>query len=572
MKVSDYIVEYLIEKKITDIFGYPGGMVTHFMDSLEKYKSQIKSHVLYHEQGASFAACGYAQSSGKPGVAYATSGPGATNLITGICNAYFDSIPTVFITGQVNTFESKGSMKVRQRGFQETDIISMVKGVTKYAVYAEKPEDIKEYLDCAFSAAMQGRKGPVLLDIPMNVFRSEINLPEDLIPGVNTQTEGRNSSFRACIEKSLAESKRPCFLVGNAVKTAGLKEECRKMVSKLKIPVISSMPSFDILSDADTEQSKYKYGFTGAYGDRFANFILAKSDLVICLGTRLDIRQIGVNREKFAPNAKIIRVDIDEGELKNKVRDDEIQFQIDIKEALYGINNMEVGIYRFADWLDVCFLIKEKLHGWDMQEPNRYVETISRYAADNCTITTDVGQNQVWIAQSFIVKEHQEVLFTGGHGAMGYSLPAAIGAYYGNRRPVICFSGDGGFQMNIQELQVIARENLPIKIIIFNNNALGMIRHFQEMYFEDRYSSTVPAGGYTVPEFTKIAEAYGITGRKINHPEKIREIDFSDSRPELIEILLKGNTYVYPKLEFGRPNQDQEPLMDRGIYQQLMDL
>lgn len=577
MKTSDYIVSYLIEKGITDVFGYPGGMVTHLLDSLDKYKNQISAHLTYHEQGAAFAACGYAQVSGRPGVAYATSGPGATNLITGICNAYFDSIPVIFITGQVNTFEAKGELGVRQRGFQETDIVSMVKSVAKYTAYVEDARKIKYYLDNAYNIAMQGRKGPVLLDIPMDIFRAEIDL-EELTEHNISDKEVCNeqilasTEFIRIVKECLMKSERPCFLAGNGVKIAGAKKEYRELVAKLGIPVISSMISFDIIPNDDSKTADYGYGFVGAYGDRFANFILAKSDLIITLGTRLDVRQVGKNRESFAPDAKIIRVDIDWGELNNKIREDEIQFAIGVDEAIKGLSMIELEDKDFSKWIYLCKQIKETLSNLDITEPNMYINEISQMIPDNRIITTDVGQNQVWIAQSFSTKANQEILFSGGHGAMGYSLPAAIGAYYGSRKHVICFAGDGGIQMNIQELQFIAREKLPIKIVVLNNFALGMIRHFQEMYFGDRYIQTVSSGGYTVPDFCAIAEAYNIKSCGVFCIEDLKKINFNDNSPELIEVNLTGKTYVFPKLEFGKPNQDQEPLIKRDVYDYLMQL
>lgn len=568
MKTSDYIVEYLVDKGITDVFGYPGGMVTHLMDSFRKYQKKISAHVSYHEQGAAFAACGYGQTSGKPGVAYATSGPGATNLITGICNAFFDSIPTIFITGQVNTFEVKGELGVRQRGFQETDIISMVTGVTKYAVYVESADNIKYYLDRAFFEAMNGRKGPVLLDIPMNIFRAEIEPSEltgyipDIIEYSNTE-----SGFEAAVKEALSNSVRPCILFGNGVKNARQQLDARKLIEDLKVPAVTSMIAFDVLTD-----SVYSYGFVGAYGDRTANFIVAKSDLVISLGSRLDIRQVGTKRENFAPNAVIIRVDIDAGEFTNRVHLDEKQFILPIGRAIEILSSLSIS-KDYTKWVSVCSEIKHRLIGFDVRKPNIYINEISRYIPDDAIITTDVGQNQVWVAQSFRLKENQEVLFSGGHGAMGYSLPAAIGAYYGSgKKPIVCFNGDGGIQMNIQELQYIARDQLPIKIVVMNNAALGMIRHFQEMYFENRYFQTNGGGGYTVPDFCSVAKAYRIDSIKISEYEQMKEINWYDNKPQLIEIELSDNTHIFPKLEFGKPNQDQEPLLERELFNYLMSL
>lgn len=576
MKVSDYIVEYLIEKEITDVFGYPGGMVTHLMDSFSKYQDKIAAHVTYHEQGAAFAACGYAQSSGKPGVAYATSGPGATNLITGICDAFFDSIPTVFITGQVNTFESRGQYEVRQRGFQETDIVSMVTPVTKYAQYVESADKIKFYLDKAFYEATTGRMGPVLLDIPMNVFRAEIDIDtlygeeeEEDASVLQQNVQQKVTDIEKTLRKALNQASRPCCLVGNGVKITKEQKKVLEFCHKFKIPVVTSMIAFDVVSD-----DPYNYGFIGAYGDRSANFIVAKSDLVIAIGSRMDVRQVGAKRENFAPDSVILRFDVDEGELAYSVHRDEVKICAGMQEIIQAIDKLtKSASFDFENWIHVCDEIKSELKEADRCATGQLVRRISKSFPERAVITTDVGQNQVWVAQSVQLKPGQQVLFSGGHGAMGYSLPAAIGAYYASGEKVICITGDGGLQMNIQELQFITRERLPIKIVVLNNDALGMIRHFQEMYFDGNYYQTKPAGGYTAPDFAKVAKAYDIRSLQWKMgeiPDMIPE--FEDKDPLLVEILIEENTYVFPKLEFGKPNQDQEPLLDRKLYDRLMNL
>ncbi len=563
MKASDFIVEFLIEKGITDVFGYPGGMVTQLMDSFGKYSDRISAHVTYHEQAAAFAACGYAQASGKPGVAYATSGPGATNLVTGICDAYFDSIPAIFITGQVNSNESKGEYKVRQRGFQETDIVAIVKPVAKYAVYVEKAENLQYELEKAYDIAMSGRRGPVLLDIPMNVFRTDISIVKKAFNNDDPKSNNIDTVTKI-LSDTLLNALRPVFLVGGGVKSAGQEDDIRESIISLGIPVVSSMIAFDIMKD----HPNY-YGFLGAYGTRAANFAVAKSDLIISVGTRMDIRQVGVKRDRFAPDAKIIRFDIDKGEFTYRVHSDETQVCTDIRTVKMALDRLKVKDY--SAWIYVCDEIKQLLAGVDDNNISQLISRISESVPDDAIITSDVGQNQVWIAQSFKVKPHQRVLFSGGHGAMGYSLPAAIGAYYGSgRKLVCCIAGDGGMQMNIQELQFIAREHLPIKIIVLNNNALGMIRHFQEMYFESRFIQTKPEGGYTAPDFCSIANAYGIKSKRIEANDHSK-IEWSDE-PELVEIIIRENTYVTPKLEFGKPNQDQEPLIDRELYKRIMDM
>ncbi len=566
MKTSDYIVEFLIDKGITDVFGYPGGMVTHLMDSFSKYADRIASHVTYNEQGAAMAACGYAQASGKTGVAYATSGPGATNLITGICNAYMDSIPIIFITGQVNSFEQKGDNSQRQRGFQETDIVSMIRTCTKYAVQVNSAKKVQIELEKAFQIANKGRKGPVLLDIAMDVFRTDM-LPEDLEVSweKNNELELWEAEEFAIIRELLFQAKRPVILIGNGL----LRDEnVLRELNELNIPVVSSMLAVDVKSIVDNF-----YGFIGAYGNRTANFILAKSDLVISFGARLDVRQVGAKRKQFVSNAKLIRIDVDNTELEYKVHDDEVCICRDALETMKSVIDMLKGqACDYENWILTCDKLRGHLEGIDDREPNIIVRNLSQHIPEDSIITTDVGQNQVWVAQSFCFKKGQKALFSGGHGAMGYSLPAAIGACIAKRQKVYSFNGDGGIQMNIQELQVVSREQLPIKIIVFNNYSLGMIRHFQEMYFGGNYFQTVADAGYIPPKFQKLADAYDLEYCEI---ENISDVDkvvgcLNDNKPALIEVKLSYDTYVFPKLEYGKPNQDQEPLLDRDLYRKLM--
>ena len=308
MKVSDYIVEFLISKGVTDVFGYPGGMVTHLMDSFAKYGDRIHAHVNYHEQASAFAACSYAQVKRVPGVAYATSGPGATNLITGIANAFFDSIPTMFITGQVNTYELKGKLPIRQRGFQETNIVSMVKEITKYSVLIEDPQNVPYEFEKAYYECVSGRRGPVLLDIPMDVSRSDIEVEK-------CRCFQQPATFQKLFDvqevmQCLNASRKPALLVGNGISIADARDEFWKLAGKLRVPIVTSMVSIECIRD----NSDLYFGFIGAYGHRSANFILQNSDLIICLGSRLDCRQTGNDLSSFAPSAKLIRIDIDENQ------------------------------------------------------------------------------------------------------------------------------------------------------------------------------------------------------------------------------------------------------------------
>lgn len=574
IKVADFIVEYFIHKGITDVFGYPGGMVTHLMDSFSKYSEHINAHITYHEQAAVFCACGYAQTTRLPGVAYATSGPGATNMITGICNAFFDSIPIICITGQVNTYESKNKLRIRQNGFQETNIIEMVKSVTKYCKYVSEPADIVNILDKAYHISLEGRPGPVLLDVPMDVFRGYIEIDDNNIMQEDN-IYNRKAEDYAMLDKIfpyvidiVSRSKRPCILIGAGVKNSKCQDTVKTFIKEYNIPIVTSMVAFDVLEYSNINN----YGFIGAYGHRYANFIVAKCDLLISIGSRLDIRQIGAKKENFAPSAKIIRIDIDEKEFDRKIKEDELQLECSA-DSFFDYSKAHKLVFQDTKkWICTCNKIKNILQKYDEQIPNQIMKKLGEKIETITTVMTDVGQNQVWVAQSLQVGQKQNVYFSGGHGAMGYSLPAAIGAYYGVKKPIVSINGDGGIQMNIQELEFVNREKLPISIVVFNNNALGMIRHFQEMYFNGNFYQTVKKEGYSSPDFKKIALAYNLNYIKIKSISDMEELEWDICKPTLIEILLEEETYVYPKIEYGKPNQDQEPLIDREVYNELMEM
>ncbi len=567
MKLSDYVVKIIKEYDCTDVFGYQGGMISHLADSLSK-DPNIAVHTLLHEQSCAFAACAYSQASGRTGWVYTSSGPGATNLITGICNAYYDSIPVIFFTGQVNTNESKGSLRVRQKAFQETDVVSIVKNITKAAFYVDDPLSIKYYIKKAVHIANSGRKGPVVIDLPMNIQRAEIVEEElrDYFSDAEFSSAIDSADIMNLLSDSIKKAQRPVLILGNGFNISNKHDEAETLVNLLQIPTVTSMIAKDLLG----ESCPYYYGFLGAYGHRVANFIVAKSDLIIAIGTRLDVRQIGGIKENFAPNAKLLRFDIDEYELENKIKEDEIQVKCDIATLVSELKKwIRNGNHR--EWINVCGIIKTKLQRYDQTSQKTFISRLSSNISENAIITTDVGQNQVWVAQAFKTKRGQRILFSGGHGSMGYSLPASIGAYYATKRPVVCFCGDGGLQMSIQELQIVKEYKLPIAIIVLNNYCLGMIRYFQKMYFDGRFAQTTREYGYSIPSFTKIAEAYGI--KAFSYSDVDDEIFFDDVEwPILVNVDLDEQSIIEPKLEFGKPNQDQEPLIDRSLYNELMEL
>lgn len=567
MKASDYIVEFFIQHHITDVFGYPGGMVTHLMDSLDKYSGRITAHVNYHEQACAMAACGWAEMTRLPGVAYATSGPGATNLLTGIACAFFESLPCIFITGQVNTYEQKGKLNVRQRGFQETDIVSMAAPVSKMAVMVKRASDLPEMLEKAFFVAMEGRRGPVLLDIPMDVFRGDVEgQPASIDPILFQQNIAETETIAHEILCELHEARRPVVLAGHGLSLSNTTDVFRGFIDRVGIPAVTSM----VAVDAIPSESPYCFGMIGAYGVRWANYLINYSDCILSLGSRLDCRQTGVNKSLFAPKAKILRVDIDPCEMENKVNSAEKQYCIPLQQLLPVLLQKSAELsWNFRNWVDCCTLVRKKLIHVDLKEPgNLVLNKFGKVLPENVVVTTDVGQNQVWAAQSLSVKGSQRVLFSGGHGAMGYSLPAAIGASIATKHVTVSIVGDGGLQMNLQELQVVVREKLPVKIILLNNHALGMIHHFQEMYFDGNYAQTDNSKGFTVPNFVEIAKAYGIRALTYSDELDIAAI-LSDNEPAFIEVVLPDTTRVFPKLGMNKPIHMQEPPMDKDLVAEI---
>lgn len=587
MKLTDYIVEFLRRKGIHDFFGYQGTMIAHFVDSVEKNPG-TENHSCYNEQGASFAACGYALAKDGCACAYATSGPGAVNLLSGVANAYFDSLPVVFLTGQLNTYEYAGIPGLRQQGFQEIDIISMAKPVTKYCVQIREPEQITEELNKAYHIATTGRKGPVLIDLPMNIQRSEVENPVyDMgFSSDENETEeqdGRKHAAQMASEaicEALKESRRPVILIGNGVDSRESQAELLEFAENHRIPMITSVLAKSVLPYGHP----LNFGcIGGAYGHRYANMIAnAKSDLLICFGISLGTRQIGVKVHEFAKNAKIIRVDIDPYSLKRNIHEgslNEEKFCADTSEVIRLLRESKLSdIGGEEDWAAVCTEIRKTLETVDDQTPERYpnrmVAVLSDCLSDTSAVAADVGQHMVWCYQSFRNRQGQKLLFSGGHGAMGFALPAAIGAYYATGKPVACLCGDGAFQMNIQELQWVKRESIPVKMIVMNNGALGMIRHLQRDYFDNLFAGTTEGCGFSSCDFSKVAGAYGIMSQRVaceDAGETASEF-LAQNGPVLLEIMMEHGTFAYPKTCLGEPIHNQQPYIPKDIYERLLEL
>lgn len=596
MKLTDYIVKFLVEKGIHDFFGYQGTMIAHFVDSVEKNPEAV-NHSCYNEQGASFAACGYAQAKDGCACAYATSGPGAVNLLSGVANAYFDSLPVVFLTGQLNTYEYEGIPGLRQQGFQEIDIISMAKPITKYCVQIREPEKIVEELNKAYHIATTGRKGPVLLDLPMNIQRSEVEHPiydmdvkeEDM--GLSGDAAGKSAEedaekAAASVLEALERSGRPVILMGHGVDSRESQEGLLKFAEKFRIPVITSVLAKSVIP----YEHPLNFGcIGGAYGHRYANMIAnAKSDLLLCFGISMCTRQIGVKVHEFAKNAEIIRMDIDPYNLQRNIHEDgkrEQKFLVNtadvirlLQDKILEKSTKSEEICQFEEWLAVCRTIKESLQAVDDSTPERYpnreIAALSECLSDTSAVAVDVGQHMVWCYQSFRNRPGQNLLFSGGHGAMGFALPAAIGAHYATGKPVACICGDGAFQMNIQELQWVKRENIPIKMVVMNNGALGMIRHLQKDYFESLFVGTTDGCGFSSCNFSKVAEGYGIASKEIlcGEVQDKAEGFLKQDGPLLLEIAMEHGTFAYPKTCLGEPIHNQQPYTPKEIYERLLAL
>ncbi|MEN9284240.1 MAG: acetolactate synthase, large subunit [Verrucomicrobiota bacterium] len=567
MNAAEHIALSLERRGVTHVFELVGGMITFLLDAMHR-RTGIRVVSMHHEQGAGFAAEGWGRMMGIPAVAMATSGPGATNLLTAIGSCYFDSTPAVFITGQVNRHEQKGDRAIRQLGFQETDIVAMARPVVKAAWMVTDATELPAMLDEAFRLAASGRPGPVLIDIPMDVQRAEVADPEDhaaTFPvggGTGSAAAARDwwQSFLAV----LSASRHPLILSGGGIRSARAAQEFREVVDRLGIPVVHSLMGVDNLP-AD---HPLRVGLIGSYGNRWANTALAESDLLLVLGSRLDIRQTGADTDAFREGRTIFHVDCEEGEMNNRVTRCRT-FCSDLRPFLESVLTMPWGRKDCAAWITEIRSLEARwpdtaeLAGMEGINPNEFMRELSAGSSAAAGYLADVGQHQMWAAQSLRLGPHQRFLTSGGMGAMGFALPAGIGACLGaSGQPVVVIAGDGGFQLNIQELQTVARLGLPLKMVVLNNSCHGMVRQFQESYFHGRYQSTV--WGYSAPDFSRVAGAYGIAALRVDDPTDVAggicAMWEHPAQPFLLEVMVPMQANAYPKMAFGRPMSEMEPL------------
>lgn len=581
MKLSDYLAARLAQEGIHHVFQIIGGASVHMVHSIAARKD-IECICVQHEQAGAMAAEAYARVTKNMGAAMATSGPGMTNLITGIACAYFDSIPTIYITGQVNTNESRQGRKVRQVGFQETDIVEMVTPVTKFAVQVKAAEDFRYLFEKAIYLARSGRPGPVLIDIPMDIQRAQIDpsklkgfTPTEIKDATDTSVVIHKKLFEALTY--LKKAKRPVLIAGGGVRYAEQTVLFKELVMLLKIPVVATWSGIDVLP----HDNPYYIGQIGVYGNRAANFTVQNSDCVMSLGSRIDTRITGGKPETFAREAKKIFVDIDKAELfKKRGLTPDIGICADVKDVLPSFIQVvkKEKLPVVIDWVQQAEAWKEKypavLPEWRAKkgkaDPYVFIETLSNTLKGGETIITDCGGNLTWTIQAFQVKKNQRLISAMGNSPMGYSFAASMGASIGlKKKPVICIIGDGGMQINLQELQTMFHYKLPIKLFILNSNSYAIIMQFQEMYFDSKYVATVPETGYSSPDFIKVAKAYGIKTEQIRTnkelQQKIKKV-LAYSGPILCDVSIPQHQKLIPKLEFGKPIEDLSPELPRKEF------
>ena len=567
MKASDYIASFIQQQGVNDVYGYIGGMITHLVDSIARTPG-MRFVQTYHEQSAAFAAEGYAIENDKLGVAISTSGPGATNMITGIADAWFGSVPVLYISGQVNSYEYKYDKPIRQQGFHETDIISIVKPITKYAAFVDKAENLRYELEKAVFFAQNGRRGPVMLDICMDVQRTEIN-PDELRSFKPEEKAELDSYDIKEIISLISKAKRPELLLGAGAQGEKTKKLIDTFLSKTQIPAACSLMGLGVVG-ADYP---YYLGLLGSYGNRCANKSMETVDLLITIGSRLDTRQTGAKYQSFVEHGTIIQVDIDNNELnchrlvnRIKVNDTAEHFL----EALLNEINTETD---YSEWRKEVKRLKTEYN--QEREVERVVNNKGPYSLMRCLNTlsekndvfvSDIGHNQMIAAQMLKLTGNQKYITSGGLAPMGFSLPISAGIAMANQdRRVISISGDGGFHMASQSLMLLSQYDLPVIAVILNNQSLGMITQFQSLYFDGRMNATTLEGGYCTPDFKKMSEAYGLKYYRIDEAllkdSKLMSEIFSNKNC-VVEFVTDGLTTISPKLEYNKPIYRPTPDLD----------
>lgn len=568
MKASDYIAYFLAKQGITDAFGIPGGVILELLYAMER-TAGITPHLCYHEQGAAFAASGYGQYSLTPGVAFATCGPGIMNTITPVADAYADSTPMLVFTAHTHPRQPELQNTVRFLHNQEMDMAPIFSTITKAYVCIDVLEEVESGISAAYATAITGRKGPVVVDILSCLLTQEMPLlqmemaPMSPVPAVEIKR------ISADIAQRIAASKRPVLLLGEGVKQADVVEQVIAFAERNHIPVISSRYAQDIMP-----QSELYFGYIGTHAIRSANFIISKADLIVALGNRL---AFPVNSTSFRPlveHTTIVRVDIDAAEFERQVPGS-VYYCSDLADLMPTLLDQSSADRDPSSWLAVCTQLRSELAACDVTEPVEYIAEILCGTQPRAVVTSDVGNNEMWLSRGYqLAGVRNRILYSKSFGALGCSLPKAIGAQYACRNPVICFTGDQGLQMNLQELQTIATNRLPILIVVLNNHSSGMIREHEETQYGTHYLLTTLDTGYAALDIEKIANVYGIpysnwlTLTKQQQASLVMDI----TGPMLLEVAFAAEYNVSPHLKRGDPCQKLFPYLDMGVYRELDEL
>lgn len=592
IKLSDYIFSKIAQIGVKRVFAVSGGAAMHLVNSLGN-NEDLEYIAVYHEQAAAMAAEGYARISGKPGVTLVTSGPGGTNALTGVCGAWIDSIPAIFISGQVTTDTLLKGTGLRQFGIQEADITTLVKPVTKYAVTVTDANKIKYHLEKAIYLATSGRPGPVWLDIPLDIQSKLIN-PEELDSFTHEKVSVKQANTNLKLKvseliKLLKVSKRPVLISGYGIRLAKAEKEFLQLVEKLGVPVISSWTSSDLLFF----NHKLYIGRSGIMGDRAGNFAVQNADLLLIIGSRMSIPQVGYNYTTFSREAKKIAVDIDKIELNKKSLKLDLAINSDarefIKEFLNQLDRKNLTL-DIKDWISRCIKWKRKYPVVLLEYHNNkravnsfyFIDVLSNKLEKDAIIVTDMGTSFTCTMQTFKVKQGQRLFTSSGHAPMGFGLPGAIGACFGNDlKKTICISGDGGLQMNIQELQTLAHYKLPIILFVLNNKGYLTIKLMQQNHF-GKYVGSDPSSGVSLPDIVKVSRAFGIEATKISNQKELNEkIDsvLSKPGPFVCEIVMPEDQPLIPRVSsvkrpdgsiVSRPLEDLYPFLDRKEFLENM--
>jgi acetolactate synthase-1/2/3 large subunit len=547
MNTCDYIIETLYLNGIDTYFVITGGAIVPFINAISR-NPKVKYYCFQHEQSAAMAAEGYYRASGKTAGVVVTSGPGVQNILNGVCGCWYDSVPAFFISGQVNTKEdlSNFKSKPRQTGFQEMPVAKMFEDVTKKSLHVPELSQLESALKELLTELKTPRYGPVLMDLPVNLQMSSIENVD-----INLITHSRRVTPRYDISEYLYKSKRPVVVFGHGVKLAGAEKEAMKFIEKTGIPFLVSWGAFDLCAS----DHPLRVGSPGVYGDRVSNYVIQNADLIVSVGSRLDSRQIGGSGPMFSPYSKKIMVDVDIEEInKMPEKDVKIDFGI-VSDAKNFFDSVIVDGYRDDDTMKTRIALwTDKINEWKYnygEEKTRegdsavydYLDEFFRDLPDDCIVIPDQGGNLVWTMQSAKLKEGQKLFTNFGNSSMGFALPCAIGAAIGSGKKVYCIDGDGGFQMNIQELLTVKKYDLPVEIIILNNSGYGIIKQFQDSYFDSKYVATSKSDVFgDEVDFVKIAEAYGV--------KTLRDIPIPETQK------------IYPKLEFGNSLENMTPYID----------